>query len=377
MWQLAFRQIIHERVRSGLTVLAICAAVAVILVLRGFEQGLYAQSEKVVLDRGGQLILVQAGVSNFMAVRSSIPQLTRADVEAIAGVREAHPITSFWVIYGPEGNKFPILLLVYDTLGGPPYIVDGSRIKDGRDVVIDLGLAKRFNLQPGDPLVISEFEFRIAGITRGSSALFSTFAYVSYDGLIDFLIESEVAPDISIFPLVSFLLVELEQGAALALIAEAIENEVKAVDVFTPQHLAQRDRQLGEELFGPIMNVLISLSYVIGMLVIGLVIYSDVSTRKRDFSVMKALGFRQGHIAHSVVVQTSVLAALAFPLGMWLAYLVASFIEWQMPVYFVHVLDAAGLWKTLFGLLVMALVSSLLPLRLVSRADPVAAFQVE
>lgn len=377
MWQLAFQQIIYDRIRSGLTMFAICAAIAVILILRGFEQGLYVQSENVVLDRGGQLFLAQAGVSNFLAVRSSIPQLTRGDVEAIAGVKEAHPITGFWVIYGPKGNKFPVLLLVYDTLGGPTHIIDGHAIRSGKDVVIDIGLAKRFNLKPGDPFVISEFEFHIAGITSGSSALFSTFAYVNYDGLIDLLLESQIAPDISTFPLVSFLLVELDKNADPATVRESIERRISVVDVFTPQQLANKDKQLGEELFGPIMGVLISLSYVIGMLVIGLIIYSDVSARRRNFGVMKALGFRLSHIARGVLAQTLMLVVVAIPLGVFFAYLVAEAIEWSMPVYLVHVFDVTGLWRTFIGVMVMTMLGSLLPLRVIARTDPMLAFQVE
>lgn len=377
MWRLAWQQILHDRVRSGLTILAICAAIAVTLILRGFEQGLYAQSEKVVLDRGGQLVLTQAGVSNFLATRSTIPQLTRAAVEEVEGVAEANPITGFWVIYGPEGNKFPLLLLVYDTLGGPPNIIEGHGIEDGRELVIDLGLAKRFHLRPGDPMLISEFEFRVAGITQGSSALFSTFAYVSYDGLIDLLIESEIAPDISTFPMVSFLLTQLQLGADRAAVIQRIEQQVPEVDVFTPQQLAQQDRQLGKELFGPIMGVLISLSYIIGMLVIGLIIYSDVSARRRSFGVLKALGFRLSHISRGVLLQTLLLVSLAFPIGILLAWLAAQAIEWNMPVYKVQVLEIIGLWKTFIGVMFMAALGSLLPLRLIARTDPMLAFQVE
>ena len=377
MWRLALQQILHDRVRSGLTTLAICAAIAVTLILHGFEQGLYVQSKKVVMDRGGQLFLAQAGVANFLAVRSSIPQLTRAAVEEVEGVDEAHPITGFWVIYGPEGNKFPLLLVVYDQLGGPPNIIEGQPIRAGRDVVIDIGLAKRFGLKPGDPLVISEFEFRVSGISSGSSALFSTFAYVSYDGLIDLLIESEIAPDISTFPMVSFLLTQLDKGADLMTVGNRIEAQVPEVDVFAPQQLAAKDVQLGEELFGPIMGVLISLSYIIGMLVIGLIIYSDVSARRRSFGILKALGFRLSHIARGVLMQTLLLVIVAYPLGVGFAYLVASAIEWNMPVYLVHVLDGPGLIKTLLGSFIMGLLGSLLPLRMIARTDPMLAFQVE
>jgi len=377
MLRLAIRQIVHEPLQAGLMALAIGVAIAVTLVLRGFEQGLYAQSESVVLDRGGQLILTQAGVSNFLAVRSSLPQLTRQRVEAVDGVAAAHPMTGFWVIYGKEGNKFPLLLLVYNTLGGPTHLVEGRGIRDGRDVVIDVGLAKRFGLKPGDPLVVSDFEFRIVGITSGSSALFSTFAFVTFDGLIDLFLESEIAPDISTFPLLSFLLVDTKPGADIARVAQSIEQSVPDVDVFRPQQLAANDVALGAELFGPIMNVLISLSYVVGLLVIGLMVYADVSARRRTYGILKALGFRMAQIARAVLAQVHLLLLVAFPFGVMLAYLVGSGIEWAAPVYRVYVLEPTGLIKTFLGVVAMVIVGGLLPLRMIFHTDPIIAFQME
>ncbi len=377
MWRLAIKQLTYEWSRSLLTALAISAAIAMILVLRGFEQGLYAQSENVVLDRGGDLFLTQSGVSNFLAVRSSLPQLTRSEVEAIKGVKTAHPLTGFWAIYGPQGNKFPLLLLVYDTKGGPTHLIEGEPIRSSRDIVIDIGLSKRFNLKPGEPLVVSDFEFTVSGITSGSSALFSTFAYVSYDGMIDLFLESEIAPDISTFPLLSFLLVELDEGMDQASIAQQIEEAVPVVDVFQPGTLANNDKALGKELFGPIMNVLVILSYIIGMLVIGMIIYSDVSLRRRSFAVMKALGFKLSHIAKGILIHSMIIVLLAYPIGVFLAHMTSMGIEFNMPVYLVQVLEPFGLLKVLIGVLAMMIIGSLLPLRLITKTDPVLAFQVE
>lgn len=360
-----------------LTMLAISVTIAMILVLRGFEQGLYVQSEKVVLDRGGQLILSQKGVSNFLAVRSSLPQLKRSEVEAVAGVKEAHPLTSFWVIYGPDGNKTPLLLLVYDSIGGPTHLVEGHPIENGREIVVDVGLSQRFNLKIGDPLVISDFEFRIAGITSRSSALFSTIGFITYDGMIDLFLESEIAPDISTFPLLSFLLVEIKSGEDPAAVGKRIEHQITEVDVFTPQALAQKDVALGKELFGPVMNVLIILSYVIGMLVIGLIIYSDVSSRRRSYGIMKAVGFNVFHITKGVMVQATVLILFAYPVGVLLALLVSKGIELNMPVYLVQIIDPAGLVNVIFGVLVMMVIGSLLPIRLIARTDPLIVFQEE
>lgn len=377
MINFAIKQIKYDALRYGLIIFAISASIAMILILRGFEQGLYDQSRRVVMDRGGALILAQKGVSNFLAVRSSIPQLTRGEVEAIEGVKEAHPVTSFWVIYGPEGNKLPVMLLVFDTLGGPTHLVKGLPVRNSRDVVIDKALSQRFGLEPGDPLIISDYEFRVSGITSGSSALFSTIAYVSYDGMIDLFLESEIAPDISTFPLLSFLLVEIIASADREKVAKSIQQKVKDVDVFMPETLANKDVKLGQELFGPVMNVLVILSFIIGLLVIGLIVYSDVSSRLRSYAVMKALGFDLKHIIYSVFTQTLMLVLIAFPLGIAIAQTVSRGIEYSMPIYKVQVMEPASLLYVLAGVIVMLVLANLLPIRMLATTDPVTAFQQE
>ena len=377
MWQLAYRQLTAEPLRALLTACAVAAAIAVILVLRGFEQGLYAQLEQAVRARGAPLFVAQAGVSNFIAVRSSLPQLSRGQVEAVAGVAEAHPVTGFFVTYGPEGNRTPIYLLVHDTLGGPSGIVQGEPIRAARDAVIDAGLARRYGLRPGDPLIISDFRFRVAGITRGQSAMLTPFVFIGYDGMIDLFLESEIAPDLSTFPLLSFLLIELAPGAQAEAVALSIERAVPEADVFTSDELAANDVALGRELFSPIMGALIGLAYLIGILVVGLIVYADTIARRRAFGVMKALGFRLRHMLAAVAAQTLMLLVLAWPLGVGLAFAVATGIEALAPVYRVYVLEPAGLAWALAGVLAMALAGAALPLRVVARADPTIAFQGE
>ena len=377
MWRLAYRQLAAEPVRAALTACAVATAIAVILVLRGFEQGLYAQLEQVVTARGTPLFVAQAGVSNFIAVRSSLPQLARGRVEEVPGVVQAHPMTGLQLIYGPEGNRVPVYLLVYDRAGGPGLIVEGGPIRAARDAVIDKGLAQRYGLRPGDPLVISDFQFRVAGITRGQSAMFMPFVFIGYDGMVDLFLESEIAPDLSTFPLLSHLLVELAPGAQAEAVARAIETSLIDVDALTAQRLAANDIALGEELFGPIMGALIWLAYLIGVLVVCLIVYADAAARRRSFGVMKALGFRLRHMLATVSAQTILLLALAAPLGTGVALAVAAVIESLAPVYRVYVLEPAGLAWGLAGVLAMALLGAILPLRVVTRADPATAFQAE
>ncbi|MFV2002024.1 MAG: ABC transporter permease, partial [Paracoccaceae bacterium] len=253
MLYLIYRQGRQEIGRVLLTILAIAAIIAEILVLEGFLAGNYAQLRSAVLSRGGDVMVTQSGISNFIAARSILPQTTRAEVEKIPGVATANPLTSLMTIYKKDGRRTPVIILVYDTTGGPGDIIAGTPITGNRDIVIDQSLARRYDLVPGDPLVISNYEFNISGVTTNSAAFFSPFAFLTYDGLIDFYFDSDVATDIAAFPLLSFLSVEVTPGSDPAIVAKHIRDNVIAADAFLPADLAERDVNLGRELLGPIL----------------------------------------------------------------------------------------------------------------------------
>lgn len=375
MLRFALRQFAFEPLRSFLTVAAIAAVIAVVLVLRGFELGLYEQSRDAVLGRGADLFVAQAGVGNFVAVRSSLRQLARREVEALPGVIEAHPVTSFPVIYEQGGRKAPIYLMVYDTRGGPAALVAGSLPSTNLDAAIDRSLAHEFGIGVGDPLVISDFQFRVSGITVESAAFFMPFVFINYDGMLDFVLRSDIAPDLSTFPLVSHLLVEIEPGAQPQIVASRIEATVDDVDVYTPAEMARNDVEMGQSLFGPVLGLLVAISYVIGVLVVGLIVYADVRGHLRAYGVLKALGFRLRHLASGVALQTLLSLTAAFPLGVLLGWTAAWLIEFAAPLYRVPILDIEGLVRTFVAGLGFALVGGMLPLRVVSRVDPIVAFK--
>ena len=76
MLRLIYRQIIYEPFRTLLTCVAIGSALAVILLLEGFQTGLFVQLKNVSLNRGADLIVAQTGVTNFVASRSLLPQIS-------------------------------------------------------------------------------------------------------------------------------------------------------------------------------------------------------------------------------------------------------------------------------------------------------------
>ena len=375
MGRLIYRQLRLDPVRTALTSLALSAVVAVILVLEGFNEGLIAQLGRAVTDRGADLIVTQSGVSNLTATRSVLPQFARRDVEAVSGVVAAHPLTGLPVIYAEGEQRTPIMLMVYDTAGGPSELISGRLPAAPREMVVDRSLAKKYDLSVGDPLIVSEFEFSISGIADGAAAFFTPFGFARYDDLIDFYFESDVAADISTFPLLSFLLVELSPDADRDAVAAAIEARVPAGDVFLPETLAAEDEALGRVLFGPILKLLIAVGYIIGVLVTGILMFAAVNSRRQSLGVLKALGFTQGFLSCAVLLEALVLAVTAIPLGVALAILIGVVIESLMPLYLILAIEPVPLARTAVATLVFAALGALTPVRLIRRLDPAVAFR--
>jgi putative ABC transport system permease protein len=364
-----------DPIRTVLTGLALAAIVAVILLLEGFLEGVIEQSRSAVLNRGADLIVTQSGIKNLTLARSILPQSTRADVEAIEGVHVADPLTGIPVIYAQQGQRAPLLLFVYDASGGAHSLIEGSQPANPREIVVDRSFAKRFGLQIGDPVLISDFEFRLSGIADGSAAFFSAFGFARYDDLIDFYFESDLAADISTFPLLSFLLVDLVDGTDANAVAARIEDAVPAADVFVPEDLASQDAALGRALLGPIFRILVVAGYLSGILVTGIIMFAAVNARTRDFGVLKALGFSQGFLTGSVVVEALLLAAFALPIGLLLAQGISVAIETLMPLYRVPVTETLPVVRTAIACLAFTVLGALLPVRRIRGVEPSMVFR--
>lgn len=375
MYALVLGQLRVDLSRTALRIAAISSIVAVILIVEGVYAGQLIQLRNTVMQRGADLIVAQAGVSNLIAVRSVLPQFTRSEVEAVEGVSGAHPLTGIALIYEDNERRTPIFLFVYDSAGGPMNIIEGRNIAKDREIVVDQSLASKYSLSPGDSFTISGFEFRIAGISAGAAAYFTSFGFILFDDLLDFYFESDLADDLSSFPLLGFLLVDIQEGADAQMIAARIEAVVPTADVFLPEQLAANDMDLGRITLGPIFRMMISIAYLIGALVTGIIMYVAISGRRRSLGILKALGFPSGYLVRLIVLEVFLLLIISLPIGAAIAAISAALIESMAPLYLIQAITNEHMLRATIGCGTFALLGSILPVRLIARLEPVEAFR--
>jgi putative ABC transport system permease protein len=375
MFKLAYRQLRLDLGRSALTCAGIAAVFAVILLFQGLQQGLNTQLRRVALDRGADLIATQAGVSNMIGARSVIPQMTRAQVEAVEGVRVAHPMTALPIIYEKDGRKSALFLFVVDSAGGPGETEAGHLLEAEGEILIDRSLAQIFDLAPGDDFVVAGYPFEVSGVVEPMSALWTPFAFSNYDSLIEFYFEADLADDISAFPLLSYLLIMVQPGSDRLAVERRIEEAVTDVDVFRPKVMARNDEALGETMLGAVLTMLIGVAYVAGLLVVALFMFTAAEARRRDLGILKALGFTNRAVLMSIVAEVVMLMGLAIPFGVLLASLSATVAHAAMPIYLIRPSLPGPLLWTVGGCVVFSMIGALGPLRFIRRLDPHEVFQ--
>lgn len=66
---------------------------------------------------------------------------------------------------------------------------------------------------------------------------------------------------------------------------------------------------------------------------------------------------------------------LSFPMALLLAQLAAWFIETQVPLYLVPVLEMVPLLRTFFAALTLGVIGAYLPYRFIAKLDPAVVFR--
>lgn len=375
MLRLLYRTLVHDRGRTVLSIVVVAAAIALVLVFEGFRVGLYEQVRAFPEGLPADLIAAQAGVSNILGARSVLPQSARADVEAVPGVKAAHPLGGMPVIYSRGEQSTPIYVVAYDTAGGPRRLVAGREIAEKDELVVDAALARKYGFAPGDGVEFVGHRFTIAGLSADGTNFFDPYVFARLEDLVDLYLAGDLPEAVATDAALSFLLIELAPGRDRDAVRAEIERKVPSVDVFTPAELAANDVRRAQGFMGPPLNLLVGIAYVVGVLLVGLTLYASVLAHMREFGIMKAIGAPAALLRHEVIGEALVVATLALIIGMAMAVGLAFLIRWGMPSYLVDPLEIHALARTAIGVGLMACLGAALPIHRVAAADPASVFK--
>jgi len=365
---LTTRNLLHEKGKLALSVAGVAASIALILLLLGFREGLYATLTAYVDNLDSDLIIAQSGVEGLFSSDSTLPLDIHDKAVQASGAVEAGHILLADVIFTVGETKTPVLLVGYDPASpfGSPWKLGGGRLLAADDeILIDSWLAGRAGIGLGDKVALLGRTFSVVGLTRETASWMSPYIFITLDAAGAVLGASGT---------VSYHFLRLPDGSDVEKIRAAIEKDLEGVEVLTPDEIARADRRVLATVMDTPINVMLAIGVVIGIAVIGLTAYTAIADRKREYGVLKAIGGSDSRLALQAVRETFARGVLGYVVGVGFSYLAAALIMARWPQFNI-LIRAASLVQTGGLSIVMILAAGLLPVRQLAQIDPLIVFK--
>jgi putative ABC transport system permease protein len=362
---IARRNILADKVKFLVAVGGVTLSIVIIIVMQSLYQGVRRESTMFINSLPGDLWVTQRGTTNLVFSNSHLPEKAGNDINALDGVRSVYALSgrlmAFHVSEGKERTYVMALQPVPDDASARPAEFTPAR----GQIIVDRAFAKESNLEVGDELPFGDDRFRVSEVRRVGNVLVTQFALVSPDDYREVL----GTPNS-----VNYFLVSLDDPSLAPKVSSQIENLVPGSEVFTTDAFAKSDNDTGANTFLPVIRVVTVISFIVGLAVLSLTIYSATIERVRDYAVLKAIGASPLSLYRVVLSQSLLISSLGFMLGVGLAFVVNSVASDVVPNFVTYVR-----WQDLGVVLavtaVMSFVASYLPLSRVARIDPAAVFR--
>jgi putative ABC transport system permease protein len=171
----------------------------------------------------------------------------------------------------------------------------------------------------------------------------------------------------------SFLLVTPSRGTSPDVLLHRLQA-VPGIEVVPKSTMIANDRALFSRLLNIALGWMVGIAFLVGVLVVGLVIYTATAERQREYGVLKAIGIRNGLLYRVVAGQALIAAGVGSVLGVALSLITAQLIMTLRPQFLIVLAPDAALRAVVIGA-VMALLAALIPARAVARLAPADVFR--
>ncbi len=369
MTNIAWKNLVREKTRLGISVGGVAFAVLLILILRGLYSGITDQATEYIRSVGADLWVAQDGTpGDFFHSVSLIDARAESRLEAVPGVRAAFPLLSLPVVFRLDGQDVDFRLMGVDPasgVGGPPGLEQGRSVRGPGDLVVDRVFAKNHRVTLGQVLKVRGNRLRVVGIATGGNAVVSQFAWASLE---------DVAVFVGAVDVVNYFAVRLDVASPDAGVRR-VESRVPGVEAFTEDEFEEKNIADLREGFLPILWVLLVIALAIGVAVIGLTIYTATIEKSREYGVLKAIGFSNRRLYRIVYQQSLTAGVIGFVVGTGLSFALGTLLERFIPS-FVTSISISDVGLAGGAALAMALISSFIPVRPIARLDPAQVFRV-
>jgi len=374
MVDLARKNLLHDKLRFGITVAGVAFAVTLVLFQVGLFLGLLDNASVIIEHLDADLWVTPRNTAN-VDFSKTFPETRVHRVRSIPGVARAdNMIVAYMDVSLPTGSQegaltyavedFRLWGLPWDWSGGDP-----EDLRRGPYVMIDGAAESRFGpFEVGDYREFLGKRMKVIGKTRG--ALTFTTMPVTF---MDLRTVQELVPD-RYAGQATYILVKLTPGADVDAVRQEIQRRLPYNDVYSRAAWARQSRAywIKSTGLGFTMGMTVFLGCLVGIVIVAQTLYTSTMEHLREFGTLKAIGGSNALIYRILTRQALISGLVGFVLGAGLVMaarplLHGSGMKLVLPSSF-------GVF-VFVGTLVMCVAAAMVSFRKVASIDPALVFR--
>lgn len=358
------RSLLSDKAKFIVAVGGVALAIVLMLVFISLYEGVRREVSSFVQSMPGDIWVTQDGTTDLIYSASYLPESAAVDaagMEGVIGVDRLYARLVSFAVSGENVRSYVMALSPDETLARPGL---EEFMPEPGTIIVDNTFARLAGLSVGDTLSFADEELTVSEIRHVGNVLVAVFSWVSAEDFARFL---------GIQGVVNFILVSAEDGFTDGVVNE-LREEIPGSSVYTTDDFAGLASETGTRDFLPIIRVEVVISFIIGIAILSLVVYSATIERARDYAIMKVLGASPLRLYRIVLGQSSTIAALGFVIGIGLTFLVNR-VAGDLVPQFVTYIRWQDIVLVLAFTVVMTLVSSFMPLQRIARVEPATVFR--
>lgn len=324
---LAWLQLAKQKVRFFVALAGI-AFVAVLMFMQiGFQDALYASATQVHKNLEGDLFLISSQYKSLTSTQS-FPRIRLYQILGFNGIESVAPLyLQFAKLKNPiNGRKYPIYVLGFEPVKSifklPEIEQNFQLLKIPDQVFFDRAARPEFGpiaeyFQNNQPINMEIFSYlATVGYKVKVSGLFSLGPSFGVDGNLIvssstfFRIFSEHGANEVDIGLIH-LQANVNPRTILATLAKSLPSDVI---IMNRQEFIDFEKSYWtlRTPIGFVFNLMVMMAFVVGVIVVYQILYSNISTHFVQFATLKAMGFRNKYLLNVVFQQALILAVLGY-----------------------------------------------------------------
>jgi putative ABC transport system permease protein len=391
MVAIARRNLFSDLPRFLVAQAGIVFAVSLVTIQTGILAG-FTRSTSLPIEESNADIWVSADTMVYFELTDPLSLGQVEQARQVDGVERAEALllgSGRWDSSG--GQLTPLRLFGFDpagTLFSSGDLVAGNRsdLETPRNVIVDDANLDTLGVNAvGNTAEIGPLPVRVAGITRDTQSIASSaFVYASLETATEYVATGTAAAAVPNTPPatplppsspITYILIQAAPGVDQQSLKLRLQDALPGTLAYTRAEMVERTQTYWTERtgIGFILGLGAAVGTIVGVVIVGQILYSSVSDRLRDFGTLKAMGASDWVVYGIIVRQALWMAVLGYVPGMALCW---GLRVWTMSSQGIAILITPVTMVGVFGVTVaMCVCAAIFAIQKVTRVDPGMVFK--